>query len=123
MGFLHALLLILIIGSFENGSAHEDHHNHHLKEPDLPLIPVQIRNDSDVFLSLTINSLCLPRVILKPGESIISTECLRWGLAYQVQAVFYTNHQILETRSFIFVVRPNEPWIFCKLSEGETQCD
>lgn len=90
---------------------------------DLPFVDVEVRNESDVFVSLTINSLCAPRIILKPGESMVVKKCLRKNLVYQGSVVFYTENEVLERHLISAAVRPNNPWIFCKLPKNKTHCD
>ena len=101
--------------------AHENHHPF-LAPGILPSVPVDIRNDTDAFLSLTISSTCLPRVILKPGESRIVSDCLEQGRYYHAAATFYNQQKVLERYDFLFLVKPGHPWIFCKLSQNKSQC-
>lgn len=117
VGFIFVILLL----SFASAYAHPEHHSTDIN--DLPLIDVKVRNESDVFISITINSLCAPRTILRSGESVIIKNCLRQGLVYQGSVVFYTNEKVLERHPFTGPVRPNDPWIFCKLPKDKTQCD
>lgn len=104
-----------------HGGDHEGHEHQAL--PDLPTIPVEIRNESDVFVVLYLNSLCSPRIALRAGESKVIAGCFKRGLRYQGVVIFYTNSVILE-RLYIFLpVRPNHPWVFCKLPSGQETCD
>lgn len=118
---LKGLALLILLFNFSLAYAHPDHHSTTID--DLPLIDVEVQNESDVFISITINSLCAPRIILQPGEFVIIKNCLRQGLIYQGSVVFYTNEKVLERHPFTGPVRPNDPWIFCKLPKNKTQCD
>lgn len=116
---LLATLFLLTTGGVSmahEGHQHDKHHdNHHLPKPSLPAVPVEVKNQSDVFVSLTISSSCVPRLILAPGKSVTIANCLERGLVYHVRAVFYTPIRILESYDFLFTVKPDAPWIFCKL--------
>lgn len=109
-------LFVFLISLPSGTSAHNrSGYEEHVILPNLPTIPVEIRNESDVFLVLYLNTLCAPRIVLRPGESKVITNCFKRGLIYQGVAIFYTNEKVLD-RLYIFTpVRPNEPWIFFKL--------
>lgn len=122
---LVATCLIIFLSppaAFAHSGDREGHEHYAL--PDIPTIPVEIRNDSDVYVVLYLNSLCAPRIALGPGESVVIADCFKQGLRYQGVAIFYTNDvPILERLRIFPSVRPNEPWIFCKLPPGQEVCD
>jgi len=111
--FLAIFLNLNAVGSFE----------HYVTDDTHPGVEVTIENRSDAFLSITINSHCSPRIILKPLQSAIIKNCLWEGLRYQGVAVFYTNNQVLERIPISAAARPNDPWIFCRLPKNKSRCD
>lgn len=120
-------LLILFLPS--QLPAHRNHGNggsqeeYHLPLSNFPVVPLEIHNDSDVFVVIYLNNLCSPRIALRPGESVIITNCFKQGLRYQGVVIFYTNEVPVLERFHIFAsVRPGEPWVFCKLPPGEKHC-
>lgn len=119
----------LIFGSTVLTTAHEEHHKngkngHHeyLDIEGLPIIPVKIVNNTDVFVSLTIRSSCQDRIVLKPREILVVNNCFRRGIIYHVWTVFYDQQKIIEKYSFLMAAMPNNDWIFCRLQESQDSC-
>jgi hypothetical protein len=86
----------------------------------LPEIPVRVANATDAMLSLSVTSaLCAPRLILKPGDSIVVHECLRWGLVYHTVAVFYDERVVRERQQLLFLARPGQDWVFYPVARAD----
>jgi len=85
----------------------------------LPVISVRITNETDDTLSLSVTSAaCTPRLFLPPRSSITVDDCLRWGLVYQVVAVFYDQQTVHGRRFRLLPVAPGQDWIFRSRSES-----
>lgn len=91
-------------------------HSGSFRPEELPVIPVTVVNNTDAFVSVGVPSaLCASRFILPPGGSITIKNCFRWGLVYQVSAVFWRGYVIIERQIFLFLARPGEDWVFFKI--------